>query len=96
MINCSSLKWLNSYILNKSAYVKLCDFTYDPLPLLYGVPKVYVLCVHLSFIYITPIRSNHPNFLVFIIIYADDIQLISFLPISSPNNTNYFCVPPLL
>ena len=37
-INGSALKWLISYILNKSSYIKVCDFTSDPHPLLYGVP----------------------------------------------------------
>ena len=34
-INGSALKWLKSYIPNRSSFFKLCDFSSDPRPLLY-------------------------------------------------------------
>ena len=78
-INGSAIEWLNSYILNRSSSV---DFYSDPCPLLYGVPQVSVI-YHLIFsIYIAPIRTIIPQFTcVFYHIYAEDIQLYSFLHI---------------
>ena len=86
-INSSALKWLKYYILNRSSSVKFWDFSSDPRPLLYGVPQGSVLCPLVFSIYIAPIRyiiSKFPS--VFYYIYADDIQLYSFLYTSTPDN----------
>ena len=72
-INCSALRWLKSYILNRSSHVKFCDFS-DPRPLLYDFPQGSVLGPLLFSIYIAPIRyiiSKFPS--VFYHIYSDDI-----------------------
>ena len=42
-INGSALKWLKSYILNRSSSVKFCDFSSDTHPLLYGIPQGAIL-----------------------------------------------------
>ena len=79
-INGSALKCLSSYILNRSSYVKLCDFSSDPRPLLYGVTQGSTLGPLLLSIYIAPIRyiiSTFPS--IFYHIYADDIQLYALL-----------------
>ena len=55
-INGSALKWFNSYILNRSSSVKLCDLNSNPGPLLYGVLQGYVLGLLLFSMYIAPIR----------------------------------------
>ena len=56
-IKCSALKWLTSYILNRSSSVKFCDFSSDPRTLLYGIPQGSVLCPLIFSTYIAPIRS---------------------------------------
>ena len=56
-INGSALKWLKSYILNRSSSVKFCDFSSDPRPLLYSVPQGSVLGTLLFSTYIAHIRS---------------------------------------
>ena len=83
----SALKWLNSYILNRPSSVKFCDFTSDPRPLIYGFPQYSVLGSLLFSIYITykVYFIQLPS--VFYHIYADDIQLYSFLAISTPDNS---------
>ena len=86
-INGSALKWLKSYILNRSSSVKFYDFSSDLRPLLYGVPQGSILA-HFYSPYIAPIRSIISTFpSVFYHIYADDIQLYSFLSTSTPDNS---------
>ena len=65
-INCSVLKWLKSYILNRSSFVKFCDFSSDPRPLLYGVPQVSVLG---PLLFSISIGILYQHFLAFSIIY---------------------------
>ena len=87
-INSSALKWLKSYILNRSSSVKFFNFSSDPCPLLYGVPKSSVLGPLIFSIYIAPIWyiiSKFPS--VIYHIYADDIHLYSFLSTSTPDNS---------
>ena len=87
-INGSALKWFKSYILNISSSDKFCDFSYDPRPLLYGVPQGSVLDPLIFSIYIAPIRYIISKFpCVFYHIYADDIQLYSFIYTSTPDNS---------
>ena len=87
-INGSALKWLKSYILNRSSSVKFCDLSSDPRPLLYGIPQGSVLDQLLFSIYIAPMRSIICKFpSVFYHIYADDIQLYSCLSTSNPDNS---------
>ena len=85
------LKWFSSYILNRSSSVNICNFSTKSRTLHYGVPQGSVLCPLLFSIYILPkhdIIGQFPD--VHSQIYADDIQLYSFLPNSSnvlPDNS---------
>ena len=78
------IKWFSSYILNRSSSVKIFNFSTKSSPLNYGVPQRSVLGPILLSIYILPIHDIIGQFPdVHYHIYADDIQLYSFLPKSS-------------
>ena len=75
------LKWFSSYILNRSSSVKICNFSTKSRTLHYGIPHRSVLGPLLFSIYILPIHNIIGQFPdVHYHIYADDIQLYSFLP----------------
>ena len=84
------LKCFSSYILNRSSSVKICNSS-TQYPLHYGVPQGSVLGPLLFSMLILPIRDIIGQFQdVHYHIYADDIQLYSFLPNSSnvlPDNS---------
>ena len=75
------LKWFSSYILNRSSSVKICNFSTKSRTLHCGVPRGSVLGPLLFSIYILPIHDIIGQFpYVHYHIYADEIQIYTFLP----------------
>ena len=58
-INGSSLKWLKSYILNRSSSVKLCNISSDPV--LYSMVSHKFSIIYMLMIYTSTHSSLHCN-----------------------------------
>ena len=73
----SPLKWLMSFITDRTSSVKINDFISPPTNILKGVPQGSVLGPLLFSIYLRPISNiirKYPN--IYYHIYADDIQIL--------------------
>ena len=85
----SHLKWLTSFITNRTSHVKINDFMSPPTQIHNGVPQGSVLGPLLFLIYVCPISNifhKYPN--ISYHIYADDIQLLLKLHIVSTNSNS--------
>ena len=72
-----SLKWFESYLMNRSQYVQLDSGYSNPLHITTGVPQGSILGPLLFIIYINDLYLASPKFES--ILYADDTTLISSL-----------------
>ena len=85
----SPLKWLMSFITDRTSFVKINDIISPPTTILKGVPQGSVLGPLLFSIYLRPISNiirKYPN--IYYQIYADEIQLLLKLLIDSMNSNS--------
>ena len=85
----SPLKWLMSFITDRTSSVNSNDYISPPTNILKGVPQESVLGPLLFSIYLRPISNiirKYPN--IYYHSYADDIQLLLKLPIDFINSNS--------
>ena len=80
----SPLKWLMSFITDRTTSVKMNDFISHPTKILKWVPQGSVIGpLHFS-IYVRPISNSIRKYInIYYHIYADDIQLVLKLPLNT-------------
>ena len=82
-----ALKWLESYLINREMFVKVCNEKSDTATITSGVPQGSVLGPLLFITYISPIEQLIKSFNVDQIAYADDLTL--YINLSSNNVLNF-------
>ena len=74
----SPLKWLMSFITDRTSSVKINYYISPPTKILKGIPKGSIIGPLLFYIYLRPISNiirKYPN--IYYHIYANDIQLLT-------------------